>query len=280
MRIRQLQHRFTILGLALCFLFPALRPARAQRIYAAQKGADIFVFGGYTYDKPDYGPDYVTNNGVSLGADFTRYFGWKISPSLELRYTNVSGPVVKESTISGGFRGLVDLKQRFHPYIDILGGAGTITYVQPPIPGYPPDHGFVLSYGAGVDIDIYRTFQLKADFQQQSWNLGQNYVTVPSGANYTLSPIAITLGVSYRIPFHSYVGPQNRKYKEPKVAPTPPPAPTPAPVVEQSTSTTTTTTTTTTTPTPTDQPASLPQPETTAPAPTDATAAPPATSTP
>ncbi|MDE1163070.1 MAG: outer membrane beta-barrel protein [Acidobacteriaceae bacterium] len=213
-------------------------PAHAQSVFTAEKGADIFVFGGYTYLKPDYGPDSVHNNGITLGADFTRYFRWPVTPSIEVRYTHASGPVVNEHTFSGGLKVGKTYRTRFHPYADILAGLGGVHYVTPPVPDYPDDTALAITYGGGVDIDVLDNWAVKADFQSQHWNLGKNATIKPDGEDYTLSPLAFTIGVSYRIPFHSRVGSgehhaRAERAQRSKAVPPAPAEPAPAPNTQQ-----------------------------------------------
>ena len=112
-------------------LLATFQQAHAQALYTADKAADIFVFGGYNYTKPDFGP--TNDQGFSAGLDYTRYFGWQlagapIDPSLELRGTDTSGDTVKERTLMGGLRLHSTFKDRYHPYIDLLVGIGVVDY--------------------------------------------------------------------------------------------------------------------------------------------------------
>lgn len=201
--------RFFTLGslaaLLLLLVLPSPR-ASAQAYATAEKKADIFVFGGFSDTSPDYGPTW--NKGATVGVDYTRYLKWSYVPSLELRATFGNGSTVNEHTYMGGLRVHKRIFRRFAPYADALFGLGTITYPERGSGGtiiHVDDSGFAYSLGGGVDIGLVHNFMLKADFQQQFWNLGENTVEVPSGANFTLSPKVLTIGVSYRIPFHSDV---------------------------------------------------------------------------
>jgi opacity protein-like surface antigen len=167
--------------------------AVAQAVNTASKTMDISIFGGYDYLKPDYGPSH--NNGVTVGANFTRYFRFPIKPSLETRFSFNNGSTVNENTYLAGVRGQMEFG-RFHPYADFLLGDGTIHYnfvVNLGNPtAYRNDNSLVKSPGVGIDVDLLRNFQVKADYQYQFWYLGKND---------SLSPSAITVGVAYRIPF-------------------------------------------------------------------------------
>jgi hypothetical protein len=169
--------------------------AWGQAVVTASKTMDVSVFGGYNYLRPDYGPDH--DNGVTVGANLTRYFRFPIKPSIETRISFNSGTTVNENTYLFGFRGQMDF-HRYHPYVDFLVGPGDIHYnfaIDPNHPNsYRNDNSVVESPGIGIDIDLIRRFQFKGDYQYQYWNLGAG----PHGA---LNPSAVTLGIAYRFPF-------------------------------------------------------------------------------
>jgi len=192
--------RLTLFSLAALISVPA---ARAQADATASRGASISAFGGYAYSAPDFGPK--KNSGGVLGADYTRYFGWRIAPSFELRANYTTGQTVTEKSFLAGPRFQTDLR-RFHPYVDALFGGASIDFAVSPNPGVPSythDFAFASSYGAGVDIDLVHRFQAKVDFQQQFENFGPNG-TIVNNANFTLTPSYFTVGVVYRIPFRPH----------------------------------------------------------------------------
>ena len=185
---------FSALVLGLAFLFTATpRRASAQAGSTARKSMDVSIFAGYDTLTPDY--DHPRDTGIGFGANITRYFHFPIEPSLELRGNITQGPTVNESSYLAGFRGQSDF-HRFHPYIDALFGMGYIYYnfvANPNNLNYKSDDGFTKSFGAGVDFDVYKNVQLKADYQGQFWHLGKND---------TLTPNVLLFGVTYRFPFH------------------------------------------------------------------------------
>jgi hypothetical protein len=165
--------------------------ARAQTSAVATKTADISVFAGYQNLHPDYG--IPRDNGFAIGANFTRYLGWKVDPSLEIRYNYATGSFVNEKSFEAGVRAQGDYKL-FHPYVDLLGGVATVDFGNFPhgIPTYTNNSGGTFSVGGGVDIDIYRHVQAKIDYQQQNMYFAQNI---------SLTPRPLTVGIVYRIPF-------------------------------------------------------------------------------
>jgi hypothetical protein len=186
----------------------AMPQALAQSKVTADKTMDVSVFGGYLYTDPDIGRRTDRGNGVSVGADLTRYFGWRVAPSVEVRGNYASAPFASESTALIGLRVKTDLHRTLHPYADFLVGGGRIAFTNPPAPGYNSDKSLVYSLGGGVDIDVHRNFAAKVDFQGQSWNMGISpSVTGSQTKRFTLVPIALMVGVTYRIPFR----PRNRQ---------------------------------------------------------------------
>lgn len=204
MTFRLISPRLFIAVLLTLAALPASR-AFAQADYTAARPAELLVFGGYTHVNPDYGP--TNNNGVVFGVDYLHSFGWLITPGLEFRANINNGANVSQHTYTVGLRAGADYRRRFHFYGDFLIGPGFTRYpiYTDGVREIVPDGGRVYSLGGGADIDLTDNFLFKADFQVQEWNLGPNSATNPDGGDFTLSPTALTLGVSYRIPFKPWV---------------------------------------------------------------------------
>jgi opacity protein-like surface antigen len=168
--------------------------AAAQASLTADRSADVNVFFGGSRVSPDFGK---AQSGYAFGADYTRFFKHLYAaPSLELRATiSPTGRSVSEHTYSGGLKLEHEYFRRYHAYADLFGGVGYISYVPYVIaPGgvvETHDSSFVVTYGGGVDIDLYRRFALKLDYQGSHWN------TLDIG---TLSPKSLTIGVVYHLP--------------------------------------------------------------------------------
>jgi len=171
--------------LALAACTPALY---AQATTTASKTTDVSVFAGFSSVTPDYSEQRDT--GLTFGANATRYFKFPVKPGIETRFTLSHGPIVNENFLLLGPRAQYDIK-RFHPYADFLFGRGSIGY-NFANPTNASSGGFVKSPGIGVDIDVFRNFQVKLDYQHEMWNLG---------TNYSLSPNVVTFGVTWHIPF-------------------------------------------------------------------------------
>jgi hypothetical protein len=187
--------RQALLALSL-FLVTVLSaaPARAQQVGSASRSAEISAFGGYTNINSDYGP---RNKGVTLGADYTRFFHFPVAPSLEIRANRTTGAALTEESILFGLRLEAPFRQRFHPYATVLYGGTKILFNVPPIPTYTYDQTSAVSIGGGLDVDVTHNFRAKFDYQQQFEDFGPNGIH----QDFTLTPDGFTIGVVYRIPF-------------------------------------------------------------------------------
>jgi Outer membrane protein beta-barrel domain len=178
------------------FLLAALSaaPALAQQLGSASKSAEISAFGGYTNINSDYG---TRNNGITIGADYTRFFHFPVAPSFEVRANRTSGLGLTEESVLFGLRLEAPFRQRFHPYITALYGGTKILFKMPPTPTYTYDQTSATSLGGGIDFDVTHNFRAKFDFQQQFEDFGPNGIH----QDFTLTPAGFTVGVVYRIPF-------------------------------------------------------------------------------
>jgi hypothetical protein len=188
-----LRKYWKLVAVVLISSFAGLAGAHGQAMSTASKTMDISAFGGFLNVNPDYGRP--RNDGVAAGVDVTRYFGWKVDPSLEFRFNDSSGPYITERSYLVGVRLQSDLR-RFHPYADFLAGVGSIHFVKPLDPTYTHDSSPVYSYGGGVDIDLVRHFQAKVDYQGQ---------TMSFDPYFSLAPRPLVIVIAYRIPFRPFV---------------------------------------------------------------------------
>lgn len=192
-----LKSRFVLaLPLLALALLALPQTAQAQAYSTAYKKADIDVFGLFTSNKPDYGQD--RNTGMTFGADYTRYYHWFVAPSITVRAGFDSGPIVKQKTVLAGIRLKSDWKH-LHPYGDFMVGGSWLDYVIPPFPTDTHDQGFTRAYGGGLDIDVYRTWGLRFDYQ------GEHTVYSDPISPVHLTPAKISGGVVYRIPFRNHL---------------------------------------------------------------------------
>jgi hypothetical protein len=140
------------------------------------------------------------NLDITAGADLT-FVGLRlVRPSIELRG---SYPIDK-GTISSqkGFLGGAKVEHpfgRLHPYVDFLIGRGEIDYGAGGFAVgnvlYISSTSTIYSPGGGVDYNVARQIDLKADVQYQHWD-------TPVVASGVIHPVALTLGAVYRFDFN------------------------------------------------------------------------------
>jgi hypothetical protein len=97
-----------------------------QATWTASKSGSISFFGMYTRgdtDRSDVSGETHINNGTTFGADYTRYFHWIVTPSLELRTKFLPGGTLGQKLFGGG----LPLEHRwgnFAPYANFFMGYG------------------------------------------------------------------------------------------------------------------------------------------------------------
>jgi len=142
---------------------------------AAQRGGEFAPFVQTTLLSPDWGP--TSNVGYTIGVDYTRFIRSIVQPSLEVRMTSANGSTVGERSYIGGLK-LQTTIHGIHPYFTLLGGEGRT---------------FIYSLGGGAIIPIHSQLDLRLDFTHQQWNIDPQ----------TLTPVTLSVGVAYRLPFHN-----------------------------------------------------------------------------
>jgi hypothetical protein len=183
-----LNHWTSKFAVSLGIAFAATGIASAQASVTAQRGAEISPFVQTTLLRPDWGQ---TNNiGYTVGVDYTRFIRSIVQPSLELRMSSASGKTVNEKSYLGGFK-LATTIHGVQPYATLLAGTGSIRFNYP-VAGYNTDTSFVYSIGGGAEFHVLPAWKVRADFAQQHWDLDPTILT----------PITMSVGISYSIPFH------------------------------------------------------------------------------
>ncbi len=181
----------TLLSLAL-----RSKSLEAQASPTASKEAAISLFG--TYSRVSTDRNSLKDNGFTVGAAYTRYINWFLTPSFEVRCTIAPGDTVGEKTFGGGIR--VDHRmKRFSPYANFFASYGKITFTHPntsgPGPPYRYDDSTVYSTGVGLDYYMTSKWATRVDYQFEHWNLGRNE---------TFTPQIFSVGILFRIPFRPY----------------------------------------------------------------------------
>jgi hypothetical protein len=170
--------------------------AAGQARVTALRESEIAPFVLATYMHPDlatYGYPEPANFGYAAGVDATPFMFRRFQPALELRLTGDSGTAAHEYTYSGGlkagtaFRGI-------RPYVTLLKGFDIIYFTYPiasPKGPYARDGSQMFSVGGVADFDVGPSWQVVVDYSKQYWAL----------ASPDIRPVAVSLGVAYRIPF-------------------------------------------------------------------------------
>ncbi len=174
--------------LACCLLGASVAAAQARP--TAEKSAEIAVFLTASGVRTAYAG--TTQPGLTAGVDLTRIFHrYSLGASVEGRvsFTPVLS-VVGERVFSGGLRLESTHFRRFRPYADFLAGAGKVGFDTPPA---LTDHALVLTYGGGVDYDLFPRFSLKLDAQGSRWRLDAGGIR---------RPLLGSVGVVYHLPGH------------------------------------------------------------------------------
>lgn len=191
-----LPHRFVI-PVVLFFALLA-NSSRGQVKETAVQTMRLQVYGVGSYTRPQIGP-YTSAGGFGVGGAL----GFRIShlpriePSLDVRYTYSTNNDNTQTFKGGGLRVTYNAA-RFHPYGDFMYGVGNINFKRPGST-YTHDDSYVPMFGGGVDIDVTRTFALRADFQRQRWQLGAN--------SLPFYPTQASLGLRYQFHLHNRFGP-------------------------------------------------------------------------
>lgn len=168
------------------FSLAATGIASAQATATATRTAEVNAFGGIAVINPDYGQK--SNIGYSAGLTYARISPNVVAPGLELRMTGASGNTVSERTFLAGFHFQSAPMFGAKPYMTALLGMGSLGYTYN-FQTRPNETDFVYALGAGAEIPVRRKLNLRADILQQTW----------SYQPHNLTPIAITIGVSYTI---------------------------------------------------------------------------------
>jgi hypothetical protein len=186
--------RFTFFA----FTFLIASTAQAQADPAALRQAYFSAFGGVTSIYT--GLSNGRNAAVTAGLDFNLPEIFRVRPALEVRATDPfdRGTVDRQRSILGGFR-LETRYGRLHPYVDLLGGRGQVTFNGPyttfagtAIFSQPPSN--VISPGLGLRYDLAAHFSFLADAQFQRWS-------TPASLSGHLFAKPLTVGLSYRFTY-------------------------------------------------------------------------------
>jgi hypothetical protein len=187
-----------VLSFAIAPLLLAPCDLAAQATAAAQRKGELSANVAYTLVWPKWNGISETNNGVTFGLDYARYYRLPFTPSLVFRGKIAPGNTVGERTFGGGLKAERAIGA-FRPYGDFLISSGVITFTHPVIDFrgrlYTSDNSIVYSAGGGVDVDLTETWAARVDYQYEWWSIG---------INQNFNPSALSIGVVYRFPFRTF----------------------------------------------------------------------------
>ncbi len=171
----------------------------AQAAPAAERNGELSANFAYSLVSPKWNGISETNNGLTVGLDYGHYVRrLPVIPSFAFRAKFAPGNTVGERTVGGGPRFERPFGS-FRVYGNFFVSSGVITFTHPVIDvrgkRYATDDSIVYSAGGGVDVDLTRTWALRADYQHEWWSIGINQ-------NFT--PQAVSLGVVYRLPYRTF----------------------------------------------------------------------------
>lgn len=181
-RLHTLRHIPLITSFLCLFGLSAL--SHAQAVPTATRSGYLQVGGGVSLARPDYTDVFDQGLSAYVDYDFTRHIG------VEAIYHNTSMITPKdvgEDTYLIGPR-YVFRKDRFNPYVKLLGGIGQIKFQFDNVPHTTYTYS-VFAAGGGLDIRVTNHINIRAiDIEAQMW---------PSFKPHSLSPFVATVGVAY-----------------------------------------------------------------------------------
>jgi len=195
-RLPLLSRGWVFLSLAALLIMASANLLYAQAGPTASKSGAISFFA--LVSRGDTDQQDNLNNGITFGGDYTHYFHWVVTPSIELRAKFLPGGTVGEKTFGGGLR-LEHRWGRFVPYAGFFMSYGRLTFTYPDLSGpgqpYKHDSSIVYAAGPGLDFDLTSQWSIRLDYQFERWKTGIHSGFVPQTGS---------AGVLYRIPFSSY----------------------------------------------------------------------------
>jgi opacity protein-like surface antigen len=186
----------SLLLLSLVASFGLVGVSHGQAMPTAEKTAAIDAVGTFTLTSPDYGVTKTTgvteDYGFTVGGDYLmRKFFWG-QPALAVRYSFVTGSTVRETFVGGG--GELHYRYRMlRPYITVLGGIGSLTYLSS---GYN-DSGNGILIGGGADYPLSPRVSARAEFDYSHVDI-TGYKNTAIG-EIKLNPWSVNLGIVYHI---------------------------------------------------------------------------------
>ncbi len=176
---------FSLLAVsALALVAPALQ---AQARPTATRAGDLQVGGGFSLGKADYDTPRIRGGSIYASFDFKEHFGAEI----DFHQANTASPdTLYERSYEVGGR-YVRHYGIFNPYARLMYGRGVFNY---------EFNEANLAYnqadaGIGVDINVARRINVRADYEYQNWFGFKGNLNNPDSSQ--LNPQLFTIGAAY-----------------------------------------------------------------------------------
>jgi hypothetical protein len=177
--------RSIVVSLCILFLFAA-RALHSQVVPAASSSSLALDAGGFgSVSQPDYAGEGIAQTSPNRLYGAGVYVDGRISRWVQLegegrwlKFNQYLG--INEDTYLVGPRIPIYTFHRISPYGKVLVGLGGGSFLT--------GHTLVLAYGGGLDYQLTRRFNARADFEYQQWRVTP-----------TLWPYGVSVGFSYRV---------------------------------------------------------------------------------
>lgn len=172
-------------------LIPASR-ASAQASAAALRKGDLQVGGGFALANGDYGQGIYRGYSIYSSFDFKPNFGVEVDFH-QVNQTQNSKRYERTYEIGGRY---VRHYGILNPYARVMYGRGVFNY-QGDVANLAYNMAIL---GAGVDVNVHRRVNVRADYEYQQWYGFKGVVNNQNGTitgSGTLSPQLFTIGAAY-----------------------------------------------------------------------------------
>lgn len=184
-----LRHPCVSLLCAAVLLVPASQ-AHAQAVATASRAGDLQVGGGFIIGNGDY--DRPTYRGYTAYSSFDFKEHWGVE--VDFHQANTAAPATYyERSYEAGGR-YVRHYGIFNPYARVMYGRGVFNYQY----NYANLAYNMADVGAGVDINVHRRVNVRAEYEYQHWfNFRGNVTSNGILGSGTLTPQLFTIGAAY-----------------------------------------------------------------------------------
>ena len=183
--------RASVAAVACVMALSATSALHGQAKATAVRSGDLQAGGGFVLAAPDYTEQTFKGYMGYATFDFKYHYGIEFN----VHQVNAPGPSkLYERTYELGGR-YVRHYGIFHPYAKLLYGRGVFNY-EYDVANLAYNIGTV---GAGVDVNVHRHINVRADYEYQNWFNFRGFVNQGSvtSNSASLSPQLFTIGAAY-----------------------------------------------------------------------------------